>query len=94
METVTRKNIFFTILVQWVCRKIQLLKYSCCVLYVIVVVQVMESMLSFFLSYLQLFVSFGIIFHILLPDSLVFNRLDNALVKGPDYQTNLMLSSF
>jgi hypothetical protein len=42
----------------------------------------MESMLSFFLSYLQLFVSFGIIFHILLPDSLVFNRLDNALVKA------------
>jgi hypothetical protein len=54
----------------------------------------MESMLSFFLSYLQLFVSFGIIFHILLPDSLVFNRLDNALVKGPDYQTNLTPSSF
>jgi hypothetical protein len=51
-------------------------------IYVIVVVEVMESMLSFFLSYLQLFVSFGIIFHILLPDSLVFNRLDNALVKA------------
>jgi hypothetical protein len=42
----------------------------------------MESMLSFFLSYLQLFLSFGIIFHILLPDSRVFNSLDNSLVKA------------
>jgi hypothetical protein len=42
----------------------------------------MESMLSFFLSYLQLFLSFGIIFHILLPDSKVFSSLDNALVKA------------
>ncbi|XP_023343221.1 transient receptor potential channel pyrexia [Eurytemora carolleeae] len=48
----------------------------------LMIVRVFYSIGSFFLSYFPLFFSFALIYHILLPNVLVFSQLDTALIKA------------
>ena len=45
------------------------------------VIRVLFSMGSFMLTYLPLFLSFALIYHILLPNVAVFKSLDTAIIK-------------